>query len=132
MTEESHPAGKKTSLALAIAQGISVASWARQNKVARRTAYRWASEPKVRAAVNAYRTLAVDQAVGLMAKNVTSAARGIIDLAEDAKSESVRLTALRAILADMMAISNYAGLERRMAQIDEQIREQPGSTDRPS
>ena len=132
MTEETHPSGKKSNLALALSQGTSVASWARENKVAMRTAYRWASQPKVRAAVNAYRTMAVDQAVGLMSKTVTRAARGIINLADDAKSESVKLTALRAILSDMMAISNYAGLERRMAQIEEQIHDQTGRTNLPS
>jgi hypothetical protein len=132
MKEDIHPPGKKADLALALAQGTSVASWARENKVSRRTAYRWASDPKVRGAVNAYRSMAVDEAVGLMSRNVTRAARGIIELAQDAESESVKLTALRAILADMMAISNYAGLERRMAYIEERLREQPESPDRPS
>ncbi len=129
---EPRPHSQKTSLALAIAQGTSVAAWARSNKVAKRTAYRWAKEPKVQDAVKAYRTRAVDRAIGRMAKNVTCAADGIIRLAREAESESVKLSALRAILADMMAISNYAGLERRMSQIEEQLHDRTGSTDRPS
>jgi hypothetical protein len=42
MTEEL-PQKRKTRLALAIAQGKSVAAWARDNQVPRGTAYRWAS-----------------------------------------------------------------------------------------
>ncbi len=102
---------------------------AREHQVARRTAYRWAKEPRVQDAVKAYRRRAVDRAIGRMSKNVTRAADGIIVLAREAESESVKLTALRAILSDMMAISNYAGLERRMSQIEEQIGDRTGSAD---
>jgi hypothetical protein len=41
----------KTQLALAIAQGRSVALWASDNQVPRSTAYRWASQPELRATV---------------------------------------------------------------------------------
>ena len=37
-------------------------------------------------------------------------------------SESVRLAALRSILADMMAVSDFAGLEQRIAKLEEQDR----------
>ena len=45
----------KTQLALAIAQGRSVALWARDNQVPRSTAYDWAGEPGVRRTVEACR-----------------------------------------------------------------------------
>ena len=35
----------KAQLALALAQGVSVAKWARTNDVTKMTAYRWAKEP---------------------------------------------------------------------------------------
>ena len=47
------------------------------------------------------RRRAVGRAIGRMARRVTWAADGIAKLAKRAESESVRLTALRAILADM-------------------------------
>jgi len=47
---EERPRSRKTELALAIANGTSVTAWARGNQVPKRTAYRWAGEPKVRAA----------------------------------------------------------------------------------
>src|SRR6516162_1568909 len=109
------PKGQKTDLALAIAQGIAVAAWARANDVPKRTAYTWAKQPKVRAAVESIRRRAVDQAVGRMAKRVTWASDAIADLAKGAVSESVRLSALRAILADMMSVTRFSGFERRMA-----------------
>ena len=49
-------------------------------------------------------------------QRVTWAADGIAKLAENAESESVKLAALRAILSDMMAVSEFAGLEDRMTR----------------
>jgi hypothetical protein len=39
---------KKMNLALAIAEGESIAAWARHNGVPERTAFHWAQDPKVR------------------------------------------------------------------------------------
>jgi len=43
MPEEA-PQGRKTQLALAVAQGASPKKWAAANNVSRTTAYRWAKE----------------------------------------------------------------------------------------
>ena len=121
---------QKSQLAVAIAQGMTVAAWARKNNVPRRTAFRWASEPKIRASVESARRRALDRAVGRMAKHVTWAADGIARLAKNADSESVRLAALRAIFSNMMAVSEFAGLEERMTQIEEQLRDETGNAAR--
>jgi hypothetical protein len=123
---------RKTQLALALAQGYSVAKWARTNEVPLRTAYSWANEPKVRAAVESCRRRALDRAVGRMARRATWAADKIADLAKDAQSESVKLSALRAILSDMMTVSQFNTLEERVAQVEELLdeRERTGSADR--
>ena len=121
----------KAQLALAIAQGTSIAVWARKNNVPRRTATRWASEPKVRAAVESCRRRALDRAIGRLAKRVTWAADGIAKLARDAVSESVKLAALRAIFSNMMAVSEFDGLEQRITEIEEQLHERTESTSRP-
>ena len=123
---------QRTQLIVAIAQGVSVAVWARTNNVPRRTAFRWASEAKVRASVESCRRRALDRAIGRMAKHVNWAANGIVKLARDAESESVRLAALRAIFSNMMAISEFAGLEGRMAQIEEKLRDEAGNAARTS
>jgi len=63
-----------------------------------------------------------------MARRVTWATDEIAKLAKGAESESVKLTALRAILCDMMAVSQFAGLEQRMTEIEEQLHERTAST----
>ena len=83
----------KTRLATAIAEGQACAEWASENRVAVRTARRWAAEPDVRTEVESFRRTALDQAVGRMAKRVAWATERIAHLADNAKSESVRLAA---------------------------------------
>jgi hypothetical protein len=70
--------GTKTQLALAVAQGVRIASWARTNGVPRRTAFGWAKEPDVREAVGAFRRRTVDQAFGRMAKHTTRAVGALL------------------------------------------------------
>jgi hypothetical protein len=123
---------RKTELALVLAQGQSVAAWIRKSGVSRRTAYRWASDPKVREWVQAWRRRAADRAVGRMALRATWAADRIVDLGRNAESESVRLKALRAILSDMVSVTHFSTLEERVAEVEELVHErQPtGSADR--
>ncbi|MGO9469335.1 MAG: hypothetical protein ACLQIB_16085 [Isosphaeraceae bacterium] len=118
MTEELFPA-KKAQLALAIARGASITAWARANHVAVATAYEWASEPQVRGSLESCRRRALDRAIGRMARRATWAAGQIAKLGRDARSESVRLAALRAALSDMIAVTKFAGLEVRMTEIEE-------------
>jgi hypothetical protein len=110
-------------LALAVAQGHSIVSWARQNNVPERTAYRWAADINLRRDVQTIRRRYLDQAVGRMAEQATWAADQIVDLGKNAESESVKLRALRAILSDMMTVSQFATLEERMAEVEEHLRE---------
>jgi hypothetical protein len=130
MSEEHRPS-KKTQLALAVAQGESVAEWARTNEVPRRTAFRWAKEVSVRTAVESFRRRSIDRAVGRMAGRANWAVKGITTLAAGAESESVRLRALRAMLSDMMAVAKFSGLEQRMTQIEVQLNERVGNAGRP-
>jgi hypothetical protein len=110
----------KSQLAAALAEGKSSAEWASAHAVAERTAQRWAHEPEVQAEVEPVRRGTLDQAVGRMSKRVAWAIDRIAELAEHAKSESVRLAALRSILSDLMAVSDFTGLEQRIAKLEEQ------------
>jgi hypothetical protein len=100
--------GKKTQLALAIARGKPVTEWARQNEVPRRTAFRWASEPSVRRAVDSCRRRAHDQAINRMAKPAVWAIKQIATLATGARSQSRKLRVQRSILSDGMAVSKFS------------------------
>jgi hypothetical protein len=90
--------------------------------VGERTAQRWANDPVVRAEVESIRRGTLDRAVGQMSTHVAWAVDGIHKLAKDAESESVKLRALRSILTDMMAVSDFTGLEDRIAKLEEQDR----------
>jgi hypothetical protein len=121
---------RKGKLALAMARGESIASWARQNDVLLRTATRWAKDPKVRNFVEAWRRRALSRAIGRMANQAVKAADGITNLAKAAASESVQLRAWRALLADQMAVAKFSDLEQRMQEIEEQLRERTGEGSR--
>ena len=112
----------QSELAAALAAGKSCAEWASANGVSERTAQRWASEPEVRAEVETYRRGNLDQAVSRMSLRAVWATDQIAELAEKARSESVRLAALRSMLSDMMAVADFAGLEERIAKLEEQDR----------
>jgi hypothetical protein len=112
---------KKINLALAVAEGESIAEWARQNGVPERTAFYWAKDPKVCREVDACRRRALKEAIGRMTRMSMNAVDGIVTLAKEADSESVQLRAWRAILADMMSVSKFSVLEYRMTEIEEQL-----------
>ena len=117
---------QKMLLAVAIAEGTSVATWASSNGQ-ERTAYRWAAEPEVRSEIESIRRRALDEAIGRLAKRATWAVDGIVQLGENAASESVRLSALRAVMSDFIAVSNFAGLEGRVAELEEQFHADSGN-----
>jgi hypothetical protein len=117
------PQNKKTQLALALAQRISVALWARDNQMPRSTAYRWASQPELRATVESCRRRARDRALGRMAMRAHWTSDQIAKLAAGAESESVKLRALRSILADVISVSKFSDLRRRMAAIEQELHE---------
>jgi hypothetical protein len=114
---------QKSDLALAMAMGQSVPAWARKNEVARRTAYNWSRSREVRAHVKRIRRRVIDRAVGRLSKNATAAADQIARLARGAKSEAVQLQASRAVLAELMAVSNYATIEQRLAEVERKLRD---------
>jgi hypothetical protein len=112
---------QKSALALAIAAGTSVPAWARENRVAQRTAYTWSRSEEVLEQVQRIRRRAMDRAIGRLARNATRAADQITRLARTAKSEAVRLQASRAVLAELMAVSNYASIEDRLAEVEKKL-----------
>ena len=131
MSEEQIPLSQHDQLAMAIARGKSIAGWARQNKVPRTTAYRWASHPDVRRQVEDWRRRVLDRALGWMAGHSMWAVKGITKLGEAAESESVQLRARRAVLYDQIAVSKFSNMEYRMAEIEEEIRVRNGNAARP-
>jgi hypothetical protein len=128
---------KKSELAMVIARGGSIIAWAKKNEVAERTAFYWAKEPKVLEEVEEWRRQSFDQALGRINSRARKAADGVFNLAAFGESESVRLRAWRAILADQMAIARFSTLDRRMLELEEVAKAQqkggvhPGYNSRP-
>lgn len=119
-----HPPELRTQLAIAIAAGESIAAWAKQHAVARRTAYEWSRSKEVRRRVSALRRRALDRAVGKLTRGALSAADVLLKLATGEEQQAgVRLQAARAILADLASLSDFAKMERRMARIERRLDE---------
>ena len=79
------------------------------NNVSRSTAYRWAEEPEVKAAPIRFAAVpSIGPSAGWPSVS-RGLPMGIVKLADTANSESVRLSALRAIYSEMMAVSKFAG-----------------------
>jgi hypothetical protein len=113
---------QKADLALALATGRTVKAWAKQHDdVAERTAYNWARSPEVRSMVRRIRRRAIDRAIGRLSRHAAAAADRIAHLANAAQSESVQLQAARAVLADLMTVSNYAALEERLTDVERRL-----------
>ena len=123
---------RKANLALALAAGKTVADWAKDNAIPDRTARTWSHSPEVRDQVEAIRRAVIDRTIGRLSDHATEAADQIARLAKDATSEAVRLQAARAVLAELMAVSNYATLDSRLAEVERRIAhaqpEQHGTT----
>jgi hypothetical protein len=118
--------GSKTELAQALAQGISVAKWAKSRNVPPNTADRWARDPAVRREVAAIRRRTIDLATGLMTRHTNRAAEGIVKLADCAESESVRLRAARVVFSRMITVSKCPVLKERISEIESRLDERDG------
>ncbi len=119
---------QKEQLALHLASGGGVADWARANDIPDRTAYAWSRSPEVRDRTECIRRAVLAEAVRKLGEHAAAAAAQIVKLAENAQSETVRLQAARAVLAEFMAVSNYTGLAGRVADLERRVRERSGSS----
>jgi hypothetical protein len=126
------PLSKREQLYIAIAQGKSAAAWARENNVPRSTAYSWADTPVCRRLVDDRRRRSLKRVINCMSRHSLRVAKLIIELGETAESESVKLSALRAVLADQVSIAKYANLGYRVSQLEEQERARLGNANCPT
>jgi hypothetical protein len=115
------PKQLREALAVAVAGGRDVGEWAREAGVSRRTANRWAATPGFKARVAELRRRLTDRAIGRLTATVTAAADELARLATGAASEQVRLQASRAILADMISVTEFAELTRRMTEVERKL-----------
>jgi hypothetical protein len=124
-----HPSAKIEHLAMHVASGGSVASFAKQEKIPRRTAYAWTKDAGFQAKVADYRARIIDKLVGSLAKLGRSAVKGIGVLATTAENESVRLAACRAVLNDLINVGNYQANARQFAEMEARLAALEGAVD---
>ncbi len=122
MSEAEKPLSKQDELAVAIALGKSIAVWARQNEVPKSTAYKWAKDLDVRRQADDCRRRYLERTLGWLSVHSMWAVKGFKQLGDSAESESVQLRARRAVLHDLLKVSDYANLEHRVAEMEEEIR----------
>lgn len=110
-----------TLCALAVAAGASIGSWARANGVHERTAYGWSMTPEFKTLVAAHRDRIINKAVGILVKNSTAASRELARLIKNGMNDSIKLAASRAILDQMIAVSNHAESTKVLAEMQARL-----------
>jgi hypothetical protein len=88
------PQELKIQLALAIAEGESAATWAREKHVPRSTAYRWAADHQVRRVVQSCRRRSFQRALGQMTLPKARKSYQIIPFRPTHRTPSRRVSAL--------------------------------------
>jgi hypothetical protein len=121
MAHGKHNRQKREHLALHVACGGSVAAFAREQEIPRRTCYLWTKEPGFVSKTAGYRDKILDKLVGRLAKLGGKAVSGISVLASKSESESIRLAACRAILSDLISIGTYTANARQFAAMETRL-----------
>jgi hypothetical protein len=121
----------KSSLAQAISRRESIEGWAKANGVKERTAYRWAKTLKLRSEVPEIRRRHVDRVIDRTSQSFTRAADQLLELGANAKSESVRLAALRTVVSNVTAFCRLTLLEQRLTELEQQLLDRTDHPDPP-
>lgn len=111
----------RDSLALWLAEGKTLASWAADHDIPDRTARDWAKKPEFKAKVSQIRDEFVDSVVGEMKSDLKKARAKISSLIENADTDSVKLAAARAMIADMIALANHADQAKQLAELRAEV-----------
>jgi hypothetical protein len=111
------------SLVSAAARGVAVSKWCRQTATAPATAAKWQSKPEFITDVQEFRGKVLDRAIGKFTGAVNSMADAMIKLAGSALSEPTRLSAQRAMMHNLIKITEFADLSRRIEVLEEKQRE---------
>jgi hypothetical protein len=111
-------------LAAWIVRGGSIAEFARKNKISRRTGYRWAALAECKAKVEQLRQRIFDRMVHKLTRYAAQGVDEIHRIAGKGESDAVRLSAWRSLVDKMFEVKQHADLEKRMAEIERQLRDQ--------
>jgi hypothetical protein len=109
-------------LALALAEGQSVAEWARANNVNVRAAYRLAARPAVRAKATELRARLIDTAIGHLARGARSCAIVLWGTAADPDQPiAVRVSAASRALSALVQLETHASVPAQFAELKQML-----------
>jgi hypothetical protein len=117
-------------LALAVARGVPLVRWAKQQGIPERTARDWASKPEFKATVASVRRRIIDRTVGKLVASSTAAVTAMVRIMERSNNDYVKLTACRTILEQTLSWSSHHDLEQRLAALEEEVRERAEESSR--
>lgn len=106
-------------LALMRAEGKTFKECGEALGVTDRTCRTWAKKPAVKARINELQDERMSEAIGLLRSGVRRALTRIENLIDHGTSDdSVRLSAARGWISDLMALAKYSELERRIEALE--------------
>jgi hypothetical protein len=111
-------AAKLDSLAMWTATGGAAANWAKDNGVSIRATYEWLKLDEVRERVDLIRGRLIDEGLGKLVGTVRKAVSRIDHLVDSATTDVVKLSASRAVLAEVVTLKTFTDLERRVAALE--------------
>jgi hypothetical protein len=109
---------QQKSLALGVACGRSVRSWARRHEIEFTTAYEWSVQKEFRLLVDRARLRVADFMVGRLVRAARLAIDQLVLLCTRSESDAVRLSASRALLTYWMKVDRHFVLHAKMDGIE--------------
>lgn len=119
--------GADESFIKGIAAGNSVARAARLAGISERTGFRRMQDPQVLQQISEMRSTLMDVAVDRLCHAADPASQTLYSLLQ-APSDSVKLSAARAILEKSVTVRNYQELDSRMAEVEAIRTEEPSQS----
>jgi hypothetical protein len=109
--------GQMTALALSVAGGGTIARWATDNNVPRRTCYEWTGSAEFKALVERIRSRALDRAAGRLSRSLSKAVSEMTRLISAGENGAIRLAAAKAVTATLIEVQNHATKDREWAEL---------------
>ncbi len=114
---------QQKSLALGVACGRSVRSWARRHEIEFTTAYEWSVQKEFRLLVDRARLRVADSMVGRLVRATRLAIDQLVRLCTRSESDAIRLSASRALLDYWIKVDRHFVLHAKMDDIEVRLHE---------
>jgi AcrR family transcriptional regulator len=108
-------------VATGLAAGTPVNQIAAANGLTERTIYNWLRESEFRARVNELRNRAVENAISLLASNMSLAAQTLVALLADSTPPANRVQAARTLLEMAFKAREVVEFEERLRAVEERL-----------